>query len=737
MRSGRTLQAACSRRVVVSIALVFLLLCGIPAQAASTPAPFPVVNGTIHSAVVAGNTLYIGGEFSAVTNPGSVTGIPRANLAAIDLETRTLRNEWVADVSRQAGQAAVYALSVSPSGGALFVGGDFDTIRNVAHENLAAVSVNTGVPVAAWAQSPGPGAPVRALARSEDGVNLYLGGEFTSIGGVPRSRLASVNPGNGALLPWEPDIDGAIHALVIDSEQGRLFAGGEFSVIGGVSCPRLASISLSSARATYCDQTFAGVAVYALAYAGGALHVGGAFDAVAGGSRNNLAVLQASGAGFVLDTWHADLNGVVRTLALDTTGLRLYAGGDFTTARGGADTRERLAALRLGPLDENNRLLAWNPAANGAVRALTLATGGELLFTGGSFTQVGAQVIEGLAALPVATPVTVVDPPGGAHQALGFVSLSCEDRSGAGCAQICYSTSEVPPADSCAVTPPDRVEVVIGEAVTTIRFFSGDADGNREVERTERFAIDDEAPVTVVSPLPLPDGEWFGIATLEPVTMICQDNQADFGCATHYTLDGSAPTTASTLYNSPVLLDSLLPPSSVPPEEVDPLQHLSGVFTLRVFSLDGAGNQEATKDLIFRVDLAPPVVTASLPSGTFVAPATLSLECNDGTGSGCAAMFYTTDNSTPSDGTQRDLSGNLIPESARYEGPLTLTKATVLRVFAADRAGNSSSEIIGIYALSDPTRETRSGVGAVDYALLLILLGLGVLRRNSGDHAPR
>lgn len=739
MIAVRKIPAPNSYRIALSMTLVLLLLCGIRAQAASSPVSFPVVDGTIHSAVVAGNTLYIGGEFSTVTNPGSVTGIPRANLAAINLETRTLRNDWVADVTRQEGQAAVHALAVSAAGGALFVGGDFDAIRAIARDNLAAVSVNTGVPIPAWNPSPGPNAPVRALAGSEDGVNLYLGGEFTSMGDAPRSRLASVNPGTGALLPWEPELDGVIHALVIDGERGRLLAGGEFSIIGGVSCPGFAAISLSSARATYCDQTFGGVAVYALVYAGGALHVGGAFTSVAGGSRNNLAALETSGAGFVLDPWHADMNGAVRALALDTTGQRLYAGGDFTTVRGGADARERIAAFRLAPLDENDRLLLWNPAANGAVRALALVTGVERLFAGGAFTGISAVEITGLAALPIATPVTVADPPGGAHQALGLVTLSCEDRSGAGCARICYSTGEIPPADSCVATPPDNAGIVIGEAVTTIRFFSEDADGNREAEHTERYAIDAEAPATVVSPAPLGEGEWFGVASLAPVILTCQDNQIGFGCATHYTLDGSAPSTASTLYTTPILLDSLLPPSSIPPEEVDPLQHLSGIFTLRVFSLDDAGNQEAIQDLIYRVDLASPVATASLPSGTYVAPATLSLECNDGIGSGCSSMYYTIDNSTPSDGTQRDLLGNLIPASTRYDGSLTLTEATVLRVLATDRAGNASSEILGIYALSDPERVTESGVGAVDVALLLGLFGGVLLGRiiNDGNAASR
>jgi hypothetical protein len=732
MSSGPILRNVLARRIALALVLALLPLCAVIAQAASTPAPFPVVDGTIHSAVVAGNTLFIGGEFGTVTNPGADTGIPRLNLAAIDLETGALRNEWIADVMKNdAGdQAAVYALAVSAAGGALFVGGDFDTIRSAGRDNLAAVSTNTGVPVTAWAQSPGPDAPVRVLARSQDGINLYVGGDFSAIGVDQRLRLASVNPGNGALLPWDPGLDGAVHALALDGAQGRLFAGGEFGLIGDVSCPGFAAISLSSARATACDPSFAGDAVHALAHAEGALVIGGSFTTVAGQARNHLALLEASGDGFVLDEWHPDISDAVHALALDTANLRLYAGGEFMSVAG--DTpRARLASFRLDPLDENDRLLAWNPGANATVRVLALGVGGERLYVGGEFTEIGAADLDGLAALPIATPVTIADPPGGGHQLLGFVTLDCEDRSGAGCARICYSTGEDPPADACIPMPPDSIEVVLDNEVTTLRFFSEDTDGNREAERTERYAIDDEPPVTEVSLPPLPDDAWYGAATLEPIVMACLDNHVEFGCATHYTLDGSEPTTASTRYTAPVSLGSLLPPPSIPPDEVDPLQHLSGTFTLRVFSIDDAGNREDTQDIVYRVDLAAPVVTPSLPSGTFIAPATLSLECDDGAGSGCDSMYYTTDNRTPSDGTVRDVAGDLIPATARYEGPLTLTDATILRVLAIDRAGNASSQIIGVYALSEQTRETRSGVGVADWALLLALLSL-LSRRMKG-----
>lgn len=111
--------------------------------------------------------------------------------------------------------------------------------------------------------------------------------------------------------------------------------------------------------------------------------IGGAFDRVNDQVRNNLALLDASGAladaGFD-PAWLAGTDAAV--LALAAHDGQLVVGGQFLQA--GGSTRQRLAAFSLvdGSLDA-----AFAPAANDAVRALAVDGLGHV-YAGGSFTEV-------------------------------------------------------------------------------------------------------------------------------------------------------------------------------------------------------------------------------------------------------------------------------------------------------------------------------------------------------------
>lgn len=704
-------------RIVHCLCLALCLVFTGSAHAAGAPAPEPfyTVNGTVHSAIVSGDRLFLGGEFASVNNPESGVTTTR-NLVAISLTSRTVL--WVGDVNLGSDTpGAVHAMALSAGGTILYIGGDFDRVRGAARQNLAAINAINGNLAGGWANAPRPDATVRALAITPDGQNLYVGGDFQSIGAEGRRHIASVSPANGTLLPWDPDTDGAVRALAVDSTNARLFAGGEFTTIGGEVRNRLAAIGITTARPLSWDPDITGAAVHALLLAQGRLYVGGEFSLLAGAPRSNLGAFEATGSDILPGALDANVTGgAVRALTLDPEGLRLYPGGEFSAVEG--EPRDRLAALRLAPAGGLERVLDWDPAPNATVHTLTIASlaGNEGLYAGGAFGTVVGEAVPGIAILPITRPVTVADPPGGGHQVLTMVTLVCEAGPGGVCFRICHTdTLDEPQVDGdCSET--ETVDIPITQEITALRFFSEDEAGNRESLRTERYAIDNQAPVTVITPLPLPDDEWYSAATLSPLVMFCEDDNIEFGCATHYTLNGTDPTTASTRYNTPVSLASLLPPPSIPANEVDPLQHLSGIFTVRLFSIDDAGNEEAVQDLVYRVDLAPPVVTPSFPSGTYVAPLSLELECDDGAGSGCMDLYYTTDNSTPS------------TSSTRYDGELNLTEATILRVFAIDRAGNTTTQTLGIYALSEPTRETRAGVGMFDAGILPLLLAIALWR---------
>ncbi len=124
--------------------------------------------------------------------------------------------------------------------GPVFVGGDFTTLGgSVSRTNLAAIDQGSGAPTA-W-RSDATGGPVHALWLRDPA--LYVGGEFTSIDGTARNRLAAVEVLDGDALPWNPNVSGTsalveeIHIVPgsfdgVTVKPGKLYVGGRFTQIG-------------------------------------------------------------------------------------------------------------------------------------------------------------------------------------------------------------------------------------------------------------------------------------------------------------------------------------------------------------------------------------------------------------------------------------------------------------------------------------------------------------------------
>lgn len=696
-----------------ALLLAALLLAPLCGQASEVPEDFVELNGPAYAGAIRGGILYLGGAFTTVDG----SSFPR--MAAINLPLNQPIATWAPQLN-----GVVRTLALSANGGMLYVGGDFTQIGALARGRLAALSVVNGGVLSTWNASgeADTNGTVRAMVLSSDGRTLYIGGDFTQVGGVARNRLASLNAATGAVLPWNPNANGPVRALALSADGATLFAGGDFSIIGGQPRQGLAALQAVNGKATTWNPALApGGTVYSLLRAGATLYAGGDFGQIGGAARNNLAALDTAIDSGMATAWNPDVGGAVHALALAGDGARLYAGGTFSTVNGGV-ARSRIAGFRTDVAGAD--ALAWDPGFDSAITSidfLLTSAGGDTLYSGGDFTRIGATNRAGLAAFGIAAPQTTADPAAGGYQSLAQVTLTCADRSGAGCAELYYSTDGSDPLTPVVYGAP--VEIAIS-GDTTLRYFSADADGNREALQTALYAIDTLAPVTANS---LAAG-LYGSATVEDVELVCADDHLALGCTTYYTLDGTTPTIASAVYGEAISLAGLFPPAGIGPDEVDPLLHLAGTVTLRYFSRDDAGNAEDVQTVLYQVDLAGPRVQASHPAGNYAGPIAVTLSCNDGTGSGCAGMYYTLDDTPPSDGAATDAGGNVIPQTTRYTGPIAIGSASVLRVLARDNAGNPTSGIVGIYSFTSDTGEDRSSVGGVDL-VLLALLGLGGLLR--------
>ncbi|MBU6402019.1 MAG: hypothetical protein KGS61_17010, partial [Verrucomicrobia bacterium] len=114
--------------------------------------------------------------------------------------------------------------AVTDGAGNLYVGGEFTVVGGVVAGNIAKWDGG------GWsALGSGINGAVNALAVS--GSNLYVGGVFTTAGGVAATNIA--NWDGSSWRPLGSGVNGSVSALGVVS--GDLYAGGTFTTVGGVT----------------------------------------------------------------------------------------------------------------------------------------------------------------------------------------------------------------------------------------------------------------------------------------------------------------------------------------------------------------------------------------------------------------------------------------------------------------------------------------------------------------------
>ncbi len=160
---------------------------GDPALLASTTpsADTPrILDGEVWDIARAGNTVFLAGNFTQIDGSDGTTTISRPYLAAYDITTGALRTDVAPALD-----GPVRALAVSSDGSTLYLGGDFTTAGGLPRAHLAAMDVSTGTVVGSFRID----SDQRVTALAVGGNRLYVGGRFYSIGGYDRTRLAAVN----------------------------------------------------------------------------------------------------------------------------------------------------------------------------------------------------------------------------------------------------------------------------------------------------------------------------------------------------------------------------------------------------------------------------------------------------------------------------------------------------------------------------------------------------------------
>ena len=206
-----------------------------PVTVSADALPTVQIDGGVWQQLVGGDTVFAAGKFSTARPAGAAPGVDtvaRANLLAYDLETGALKTDFVADLNAQA-----KGLAASPDGRTLYVGGDFTTVNGEPRSRVAALDVTTGAVLEGFA--PTVNGPVKAVAAAAG--TLYVGGSFSSVNGTAQARLAAVSALDGSLVPgFRPSITtGAVQALALAPAQYtlRLVVGGSFTTLNGSGSP--------------------------------------------------------------------------------------------------------------------------------------------------------------------------------------------------------------------------------------------------------------------------------------------------------------------------------------------------------------------------------------------------------------------------------------------------------------------------------------------------------------------
>lgn len=347
---------------------------------------FSSSRGSVYTLAISGNELLVGGLFD------SISGVYRKKLAGVELSTGNVTS-WAPIPDRQ-----VWDIEVSDS--TIYIAGDFLNIGGNARQKLASFDQNGNL--LNWNPH-----PFRAIGSSASGIvgtlssfneKIYIGGSFTSVGGVKRNNLVALDIATGQPTSWNPDVNDDV--TTIDVTDSLVLVGGDFSNVNGQTRSKLAAISKATGTANSWNPKLgpsfiSGNTNYvnSLDEYNGVVYVGGRFDSVNGIFRKNIAAIDLQTG--IPTTWNPKANYSIFEVTVHNG--YVYSSGQFDTI-GGKYCRG-LAQLSLS----TGNATAWNANLDQYGRVYTIKIEGNRMYIGGWFSSVSGQPRSAVAAIDVQT----------------------------------------------------------------------------------------------------------------------------------------------------------------------------------------------------------------------------------------------------------------------------------------------------------------------------------------------
>jgi hypothetical protein len=393
-------------------------------QPAGVTLPAVQLNGAVNSVAVLGEKVYLAGEFS------SVNGVGRNKVAAIDRRTGSVSSldlnpsgrfdlvsrvgdkvlgagtlglikvprRGLAAIDTASGFATAWnpdcdgtVYSLATASGQLYVGGQFETLGGARRISIGSVGLQSGK-VSPWRPNTVPQSTIiYAMALLPD--TILAGGYVTVIDGQERGNIAELSLRTGDPTPWNPQADDFVHAIIVDGE--RVYIGGDFKRVSNLPRSGLAALNRFTGKPLAWNPGADG-RVRGIVLSGKTLYASGGFQTLGGAPRSYLGAVDAVNGTAV--PWICNMDAVAQSM--QKVGDTLYIGGQFTVVNGAP--RINAAAVHAGLPTAN--VLPWDPRpGNDSSVVFSLIASQSSIFMGGRFNTVGAAVANYLAVFDYPT----------------------------------------------------------------------------------------------------------------------------------------------------------------------------------------------------------------------------------------------------------------------------------------------------------------------------------------------
>jgi uncharacterized delta-60 repeat protein len=311
---------------------------------------------------------------------GNIGGAPRSKIARLNAD-------GTADADFNPGSSfngSAEAVVRQPDG-KLIVGGVFTAYNGAPVTNLARLNADGSLDTS-FATGTGPNLTVRAITLVAGG-KIIIGGDFASVNGSPRTRVARLNPNGSVDTNFDPATgpNGAVLSIGLTNE-GQMVIGGTFTKIGSVTSNNIARLSSDGSFDPMFNPGGVGANEFVTSVKvldDGKVLVGGQFSAFNGVNRGRIVRLNRDGSlDASFNSGGSGASNTIRTIAVQPDG-RILVGGAFASFNGVT----RLAIARLTADGANDPTFDLFPGLDQSADAIAVESNGNVL-AGGSFQSV-------------------------------------------------------------------------------------------------------------------------------------------------------------------------------------------------------------------------------------------------------------------------------------------------------------------------------------------------------------